>query len=192
MGVEFELKYKATAVQQKQIAAAFAPMETTVMETTYYDTADRALSAAHMTLRRRRENGVCICAVKTPEKNGARGEWEVEGEEILAALTELCKLGCPAELLALTKTGVEALCGAQFVRRTALIRTETFTAELALDEGVLVGGEKKQALCEVELELKSGSEDALVAFASRFAEEFSLEKEPRSKFRRALALTTGE
>ena len=62
------------------------------------------------------------------------------------------------------------------------------TVEIALDQGVLTGRGKAQPLCEVEVELKSGSQEAAVAFAEKLAAEFSLETEQMSKFRRAMIL----
>jgi inorganic triphosphatase YgiF len=61
--------------------------------------------------------------------------------------------------------------------------------EIALDLGVLRGGEKEIPLCEVEVELKSGSQDAAVAFAEALAEKYALVPEPKSKFARAAALS---
>ena len=62
------------------------------------------------------------------------------------------------------------------------------TLELALDRGVLLGGNQEEPLCEVEVELKSGPEAAAVAFAALLADKFGLIPEEKSKFRRALAL----
>ena len=64
--------------------------------------------------------------------------------------------------------------------------------ELALDRGVLLGGGREVALCEVEVELKDGQPEAAVAFAQELAEKFGLRPEQKSKFRRALALAEGE
>ena len=64
--------------------------------------------------------------------------------------------------------------------------------ELALDRGVLTGGGREIPLCEVEVELKSGSREAVLAFAKELAQRFDLAPETRSKFRRALALAKGE
>ena len=60
--------------------------------------------------------------------------------------------------------------------------------ELALDEGILTGSGKEIPLREVELELKEGSDEALLAFGPEFAKRFALEEEPLSKFARAKAL----
>ena len=65
-------------------------------------------------------------------------------------------------------------------------------AELALDSGVLLGGGKEIALQEVELELKAGSEEALLALAKTVAAAYELTPEQASKFRRALTLAQGE
>lgn len=192
MGTEFELKYRATAAQQQTIARDHGKFAEIFMETTYYDTPGKALSSRRITLRRRMENGIAICTVKTPEIGGVRGEWETACDDVTAAIPELCKLGAPKELVAWAKDGLLPLCGARFTRYTTAIEHEDFVAELALDFGVLLGAGKEQPLREVELELKSGSREALTAYAAAFAEKYGLMTESASKFRRALALTIGE
>ena len=192
MGVEFELKFSATDCQQKQIRAAFPQsVQLLEMETTYYDTPDRALSNQRITLRRRFENGISVCTVKTPAGN-ARGEWDCVCDSIEEAIPELCKLGCTCDLQALTKNGVETVCGARFTRQALLLQEADFTAELALDAGVLTGSGRSIPLCEVELELKDGSPEALEAYGKAFAARFGLVPESRSKFRRAMDLAKGE
>ena len=54
--------------------------------------------------------------------------------------------------------------------------------------GALLGGGREEPLCEVEVELKAGSEEAAIAFAGKLAEQFGLVPEKFSKYRRALAL----
>ena len=73
-----------------------------------------------------------------------------------------------------------------------LLTYPEFTAELALDSGVLLGGGREIPLWEVELELKSGCQEALCDFAAQLVAEFSLVAEHRSKFRRALDLARGD
>ena len=80
----------------------------------------------------------------------------------------------------------------KFTRQAKTIVLEGCTVELALDRGILLGGGKELPLCEVEVELKSGSEDAAVDFAMALRREFGLQPEKKSKFRRALALARGE
>ena len=193
MGVEYELKFSATNVQQQAIRAAFpGSVQEFAMETTYYDTSDGALSRLHITLRRRMENGISVCTLKTPGIGAARGEWDCLKDSIEEAIPELCKLSNYHQLGLLTIHGVQPLCGARFTRQALLIQQPDFTAELALDSGALLGGGKEIPLCEVELELKEGSEAALNDFAAAFAQRFGLQIETKSKFRRARALAKGE
>lgn len=193
MGVEFELKFSAKPGQLEAVAAAY-PVEyhTINMETTYYDTAGHALADRRITLRRRMENGVSVCAVKTPISRLGRGEWECQCQEIETGVKELCKLGAPEELLALIANGVAPVCGAKFTRRAGLVTLQDAQVEIALDQGVLSGGGKEVPLCEIEVELKSGAQNVAVTFAEALAERFGLQAQNNSKFRRALALARGE
>lgn len=192
MGVELELKYKADEAALQSINAAFPePGVILQMETVYYDTTDGALSARHYTLRKRLENGVSVCTLKTPAKQG-RNEWETKCDSIQDAIPVLCKLGGPEELSSLTQAGLVPVCGAKFTRIAKTVQLPDAVVELALDRGVLTGGDKALPFYEVEAELKSGSEAALMVFAQALAQRFSLKPEPKSKFRRSLDLAKGE
>lgn len=193
MAIEFELKYSAEVGAQEAILAAYpGDYHTYEMETTYYDAVNGALSDRRVTLRRRMENGVSVCTVKTPVSGYGRGEWECECEEIHAAIDRLVELGASRELLLLTAGGVVPVCGARFTRRALSVEHDGAVLELALDRGSLLGGGKEILLCEVEVELKSGEPEKAVAFAEALAKEFGLRPEKKSKFRRALALAKGE
>ncbi len=192
MGREFELKFAATPEQQEAIARSFGEFLSITMETTYYDTPGRALSDRKITLRRRLENGRSICTLKTPLQGRGRGEWDVEETDIGLAAIELCKLSGREDLLLLLSEGLAPVCGARFSRQAKTLTLADCTLELALDRGVLLGGGREQPLCEVEAELKGGSETAVTAFAKKLAREYGLKPEKDSKFRRALALAEGE
>ena len=193
MGIEFELKYRATPQLQQQILGEIPGADQRFsMQTTYYDTPSASLSARHYTLRRRMENEVSVCTLKAPATNSARGEWEVNCDSIETAIPMLCKLGCPADLPVLTAEGVVPICGARFTRIARTVELPDCVVELAIDEGVLMGGGKEIPLCEVEIELKSGSQAVCVAFAQKLAELYRLTPEEKSKFRRALDLYRGE
>lgn len=190
MGVEYEWKYRADPeVQARLYEKTEGIWQEIAMKTTYYDTADGALSRLGCTLRRRMENEKSICTLKTPSADGGRGEWEVEADAIEQAAEKLCKLGAPETLLALTAEGIRPICGAKFLRRACGINVGTAVVELALDEGVLTGGGQELPLCEIEVELKCGSLEAAAAFAADLAGKYGLVPEARSKFRRALDLT---
>lgn len=192
MGREFELKYAATLAAQQAIRDALGEgFQTIAMETTYYDTPDRRLSAVRYTLRRRMENGVAVCTVKTPADAHGRGEWECRCDRIEDAIPELCKLGAPEDLRRWTETGLIPICGARFTRLAKTVEAHGAVLELALDTGKLLGGGKEELLCEVEVELKAGTEEAAEAYAAELAGRFGLTPEKKSKFRRALALAEG-
>ena len=93
--------------------------------------------------------------------------------------------GAPMELMAMTVSGLREICGARFTRLAGLLELPGCTAELALDEGILLGGGKELPFREVEVELKEGSEEAVTAFAKSLAAELNLVPEYKSKVARA-------
>ena len=192
MGVEYEWKFTATPQILSAIDGAFSGKKNLLeMETTYYDTPTGALSARHYTLRRRLENGVPVCTLKTPS-GAARSEWEIPCATIEEAVLKFPALGCPADFSSIVEEGLRPVCGAKFTRIAKTVSLPDGSVEIALDEGILMGGSRKLPLCEVEVELKSGSKDACDAFAKILATKFHLQVQPASKFRRALALYKGE
>ncbi len=193
MGREFELKYRARPEVLMAIRQAWQlDWQTVSMETTYYDTPAGDLSRLRWTLRCRMENGSPVCTVKIPAENAGRGEWEVPCGDIRAAIPELCKLGAPDWLKVMENQTLVPVCGARFTRQAALLSLPECSVELALDQGVLLGGGREAGLSEVEVEAKSGSEAQTAAFAATLAAEFGLTLEVSSKYRRALALAKGE
>ena len=192
MGREFELKYRATEEQFAALKADFPALRPIEMETTYYDTFDGKLSNYRWTFRRRMENGVSVCALKTPGEDGGTGEWEVEEDSIIMSVPKLVKMGAPWLLAEFTVSGVVPVCGAKFTRLAGMVEFEGAQLELALDKGVLTGGSRELPLLEVEVELKSGEDASAIAFAAILAKKYGLVPEPKSKYRRALGLARGE
>ena len=193
MGIEFELKYRATPEVLAAVAAAVpGTVQRYAMRTVYYDTADRALSRRHCTLRRRMENEISVCTLKMPAGALGRAEFELECNSIEKAIPELCKLSDFQELEVLAAGGLTEVCGARFDRLAVTVALKGATAELALDEGVLMGGGKEVPLCELEVELKAGSREAVAAYAKALALRYGLAPETQSKFRRASLLAGGK
>lgn len=188
MGREFELKYKATPEQLGAIREKFGGFHPIEMETTYYDIPSRLLRKLHWTLRRRMENGVSVCTLKTDLVGGGRGEWEVECGNILDAVPLLIAIGAPEHLKELVTEGVSPVCGARFTRQAAKAPAGAGIVEIALDQGVLLGGGKEEPFAEAEVELKSGTDQDATLFAAALAARFGLTTEPKSKLRRARAL----
>ncbi len=186
MAVELEYKYAATPETLQRIAADFHGFRKIEMHTAYYDTADHILSQNRCTLRLRQENEISVCTLKTPLPDGSRAEWECEAGTIEAGIAQI------PQAAALVTAPLVQVCGARFTRLAALVPTSDGTAELALDQGVLLGGKREAPLCEVELEHKSGSYDAALALAQEIAARYGLVPEHKSKFARASALAEGE
>lgn len=193
MSIEFEVKFRATDAQLSAIRNAYPETEETFqMATTYYDTPDGSLAARWYTLRHRQENHRHVCTLKVPVDEIGRGEFEVDCPRIEDALEELCKLSGIPELPDLLSSGLVPVCGAKFTRIAKTLTVDNTTLELALDTGVLIGGDREIPLCEAEVELKSGDQITALAFAGMLAAKYGLQPEKKSKFRRALALAKGE
>ena len=188
MGKEFELKFAATKADLEKLKARYPHLRQIAMETTYYDNPQGDFSRLKWTFRRRLENEKSICTLKTPLEGLGRAEFEVECGDIEAAVSLLLEQGAPKELLLLTCRGVAPSCGAKFTRLAGLLEIPNGKAELALDEGVLLGGGKELPFAEVEVELKEGSEAAVTAFAASLAAEYGLKPEYKSKVARARQL----
>lgn len=193
MGIEFEMKYRTTPEVLAAVAASVTG-ETRhyAMRTCYYDTPDSALSRQHCTLRRRMENETSVCTLKMPAGKHSRAEFEVECGSIEQAISELCKLSGFRELEKLAASGLVEVCGARFDRTAITLCLSGCTVELALDQGVLMGGGREVPLCELEVELKEGSQRGAEAYARALALRFGLTPERQSKFRRAALLAGGK
>lgn len=132
---------------------------------TYFDTPDLRLHKAGFSLRvrQRSDRPEAVLTVKSGASTLRRGEWEwpVAGEQPdPARLAEVPGLrtvlaGHDQKLQPLFRTEVER-CQRTLHPRPAV------TVELAVDEGVIVAGDRRERLDELELELKQGSEDALL------------------------------
>lgn len=192
MSTEYEWKFNAVPSVLAEIDRAFSgDRQILKMETVYYDTPSGALSARRYTLRKRMENGVPVCTLKTPSGN-ARSEWEIPCATIEEAVLKFPALGCPADFSSIVEEGIVPVCGAKFTRIAKTVSLPEGVVELALDQGVLMGGGKEIPLCEVEVELKSGDVRICDMFARTLAARFGLQIQKYSKFRRALALYKGE
>ena len=140
-------------------------------------------------LRLRQENEESVVTMKTPAQGYARGEWAWEGEYLDEAPEKLAGLGAPEELVQLLREAEPVIvCGAKFTRITALLHLDGADCEICGDIGSLIGGGRQEPLCELELELKSGSEAVMLDYAHALAEKYRLSEERKSKFARARAL----
>lgn len=163
----------------------------------YYDTAGRLLRANRMALRVRRIGRRWLQALKTEAAAAAlasRGEWEVPAPR--GRLDPSRFPPTPLDDLLRAHPGASL----QPVFRTRLRRT-TWAAddgriEVALDEGEVVAGERREPILELELELKGGGSAALyrlaLALAGRGKAALALRPAVESKAVRGYRLAAGE
>ena len=189
MAVEYELKYRATPEILERIQADF-PGDYTVTEmtTTYYDTPGGDLAKLFWTLRHRREGDKHICTLKTPGGLDGRSEYEWACEDIHEAIPHMCRLSGSNALAQLVERGLVETCGARFTRTARRFRAGLTMAELALDSGVLINGEKEESFAEVEVELKQGYREEVQVMGLLLSEAYGMTPENKSKFQRSKEL----
>ena len=189
MAVEYELKYRATPEVLERIQADFPGSYTvTEMTTTYYDTPGGDLAKLFWTLRHRREGEKHICTLKTPAGIDGRSEYEWSCEDIHEAIPHMCRLSGSNALAQLVEGGLVETCGARFTRTARPFVAGGTLAELALDCGVLLNGEKEESFAELEVELKRGFREEADIIGLLLSQAYGLETESKSKFQRSKEL----
>lgn len=165
------------------------------MRSTYYDTADGALSSRKWTLRLRDEGGCLVAAFKTANTSDdmgffTRSEWQCMVDNIEDAIPMLIDQGAPRELKSLLKgQTLIATCGADFQRTAAcLYMDDGVRLEIAGDLGYLFAGDNQEPICELELELLYGDAGSLPPLCSQLVSIYGLTEEKKSKYERAKAL----
>lgn len=198
---EVELKLRISAADIPKLKKHLAIKEllqekprTRRLLSIYYDTPQLALHNRGFTLRIRRMSGKWFQAVKGggSAANGLhrRLEWE---DKIAVGRPDFAKLGKIAhpELAALFasetfRNSLQPLFSTD-TRRSEwqLICADGSHVELALDVGhLLIDGVQREAISEVELELKSGQVANLFELASKLQADISLLEENISKAQR--------
>ncbi|MDP0560983.1 MAG: CYTH domain-containing protein [Candidatus Endonucleobacter sp. (ex Gigantidas childressi)] len=160
---------------------------------TYFDTPDLYLRKSHISLRIREKQGVFYQTLKTSgsSKNGLtrRGEWEwpLRKPELDYSLLESLDL---APLKATQFNQLTPLFKTDFQRTCWNLTWITPLAhiEAALDIGEVQVQEKKHPICEMELELLEGDEEALMVVAKHLQQMINLTPCDRSKSSRGFEL----
>lgn len=195
MSAEVELKFALDADDLGRLAThpLLAPegrlADPERLVSIYFDTDDKALRAAGLTLRVREVGGRRVQTVKSADGPGVfgRGEWEAEiGGEApdleAVAHTPLAKVldGNADELRPVFVTRV--------ARRTQVLERDGAEIEASLDEGEVQSGDRRSPLNELELELKSGEPAVLYAVARDLGEAAPLRLSLVSKAEAGYAL----
>ncbi len=159
----------------------------------YYDTADRRLRKAGLTLRVRQSGSRFTQTVKSGYRADPlrRGEWEASvpsaAPDLALALPFLPeKLG-----KALSPGLLEPVFATDIHRLTRAVSLPSGTVEVSFDHGVLIAGERTLHVDEIELELKNGTAQTLYDLALRLMEHGPVRPSVRAKSDRGFDLADG-
>lgn len=194
--MEIELKlaldaHHAPRLRKHPLLAGLKPQRRK-LHSIYFDTPDFELMRRAIAFRLRRVGYHWVQTLKAEARAvgalSSRPEWEmaVAGSDPDFAVM-------PSEAMALLADidldSLEPAFVTEFQRTTWLIETKGCVAELALDLGEIQAGEASQPISEVEIELKSGSAEALFGLARALLDDIPLRIEPRSKAERGYLLS---
>lgn len=163
----------------------------------YFDTDTASLMQGGMALRIRAVNGQFIQTVKTRGSNRvgmhARGEWEWFLPTDRLDLSLLSEVPLPESLqdMVWSRELVEVY-RTDFERQVWNIVTEDSKMEVVCDQGWVTSPYGKDAICELELELKEGKETALYQFALQLAEQVPVQVSLVSKAQKGVRLKYGQ
>jgi inorganic triphosphatase YgiF len=167
---------------------------TRTVHSVYYDTPDFALERAHIALRLRKQGSSWTQTIKTAGSVEAGLHQRQEFDTPLPAqvLNHTALVAAGASPI-FTDPEVRHALRPVFVtdfRRTTrnLALPRGAQVELAYDRGGITAGDVGAAICEVELELKSGEPLELIEFAQAVALALPVRLEPLSKAQRGYAL----
>jgi inorganic triphosphatase YgiF len=138
---------------------------------TYFDTPDLALQQRRMAVRERLAGGQWLLTVKTAgqSQNGLSRRQEWEGPTTPGALQfdTLVDDAALAQDLMTLRPNLRALFCTDFERQRWVVTHDDAQIEVAMDQGRIhvPGTDLSEPLLELELELLSGPEEALMALA---------------------------
>ncbi|MCU0928375.1 MAG: CHAD domain-containing protein [Burkholderiaceae bacterium] len=197
--VEVELKFQVPAAAAAAVrrAVATASAHRLALAARYFDTPDRQLAAAGFALRLRREDDRWVQTLKgRGDATMQRPEHNVPVEGDAEPALDLARHDGTPVADALRAAGVDPqaigpLFGTDVQRTQRRLRSGATVVELAFDEGFIVAGDARAAVCELELELVAGTPQALIGVAARWAERHGLWLDVRTKAERGDLLVRG-
>ncbi|WP_439399821.1 CHAD domain-containing protein [Bradyrhizobium sp. PMVTL-01] len=160
------------------------------LKSIYYDTPERALRRAGLSLRVRQSGTRFVQTVKTDAADDPlrRGEWEASVPS-LDPDPALAMPFIPEKLRGQLETQpLEAVFTADIHRHTRMVDLPSGTVEIAFDQGHLTAGDRLLPVSEIELEFKSGSASTIYEIALRLAEHGAVKPSIRSKSARGFDL----
>lgn len=167
--------------------------ETVIMNATYFDTADMDLSKNDMAYRVRKEGDKLVATLKWGGgSEGALHKREEVNVPVLdtkpnPVIFEACDIG--DDLLSiLGGKELRPVLEMRVERRRFRVDTENTILEISVDMGEIITDKGTEPICEVEVEMFSGSDNVMMKIGQQLAEKYGLASEKRSKFYRGLLL----
>lgn len=160
------------------------------LRSVYYDTANRRLRKAGLSLRVRQSGSRFTQTVKTGPTSDAlrRGEWEASVPTGSPDL-ELALPFLPEKLRSrLSPEDLEPVFATDIHRLSRLVRLPSGSVEVSFDHGVLRAGDRTLPVDEIELELKDGTAQTLYDLALRLMEHGPVRPSVRAKSDRGFDL----
>ncbi len=195
--LKFHLPQGSRVLLERYPALAAAAPAHHHLVSTYFDTPDRALDRCGLTLRVRQDGAKRIQTVKS-RSNGhgvaaSRGEWEWpigQDSPDVARLSQTPQLAAAALAI---KGRLQPAFVTDIRRTTHFLRLDNgTTAEVAFDEGDIQAGPAREAVSELEIELKSGGVEPLYQLAGSLLSTAPLWLMSESKASRGWRLRTGQ
>lgn len=205
MAMEIEAKYLldpngAAKILDHPLIRQWAkePIKQQHLVSTYYDTSDLALKKSRIALRIRKTDSGWVQTIKGDATSidglSARVEleWDLAENRLdynLITNSEFANrftsIGGVTQLKAAFITDFKrAILDLQLADGTQI--------ELALDRGSIIAGRHNELICELELELKTGSTEAMTAFCVDLKTKLDLQPGNESKAKRGYRLLASE
>jgi triphosphatase len=166
------------------------------LKSTYFDTDALELMRHGVSLRVRQSGGKCILGVKRdPRAHGGYFERDEEEAPLQSPKIDLNVLDrkTSSELRGIVgKKALTPRFGSDIRRTLMTLRFHGADIEVALDEGFIFAGERRERTDEIELELKSGEPVALFDFGLTLVDALPLTPSILSKAERAAELLPGK
>jgi len=189
---EVELKFQVPPAAHKAVEAAVAGPRAARrirLRAVYFDTPAGALAAAGLALRLRKEGRVWVQTLKGSLPEGTsmtRAEHNVPRTETGATVPAIkpqlhadTPVGAALiRVMQASNAELQQVISTDIWRRARTVRVAGGVVELAFDVGVIEAGAsvppRHRPVCELEIELKSGSPQAVVSTAQRWVARHGL------------------
>ncbi|NMG76535.1 CHAD domain-containing protein [Aromatoleum diolicum] len=177
------------------IAGAAKQGNAVTLDNTYFDTPELALKARKIAVRTRRHGRVQLQTVKCAAASTGGLTQRPEWEQAFSGTFDFSAIDAPKvrKLLLRHSPDLAPVFSTRFRRETRLYtQDDTARILMMIDTGEVIAGERREPICELELELVEGQPLDLLLLACRLAADIPLMPGDLSKAERGFRLHLGE